>query len=75
MGTVLPFFIDAGFDPEATTVMGDAFERACKQLHDRGQPEIVREVIARRIIAAAKAGQRDPELLCNVAHRSFGLTR
>jgi hypothetical protein len=44
MGTVLPFFIDAGFDPEATTVMGDAFERACKQLHDRGQPEIVREL-------------------------------
>ena len=75
MGTVLPFFLNAGFDAEATTAMGDAFDRACKELHDRGQPEIVREVIAKRIIVAAKKGERDPERLCALALRSFGFDR
>jgi hypothetical protein len=29
-------------------------------VHDRGQPFIVREVIAKRIIHAAESGERDP---------------
>jgi hypothetical protein len=75
MGTVLPFFLNIGFDPEAITAMGDAYDRACAELHDRGQPEIVREVIARRIIKAAKEGERDPERLCDMALRAFGFGR
>jgi hypothetical protein len=39
--------------------MGEAFDAACKALHDRGQPTVVYEVIARRIIAAARKGERD----------------
>ena len=37
--------------------MGEAFDNACSQLHDRGQPAIVYEVIAKRIIDAAEAGE------------------
>ena len=33
--------------------MGEAFEAACKELHDAGKPEVVRKHIAERIIAAA----------------------
>lgn len=73
MGTVLPFFLDQGFDPEATTAMSAAFELACQGLHDRGQPEIVREVIAREIIKLAKTGERDPEQLCSHALRRLGI--
>ena len=40
--------------------MGEAFDAACEELHDRGQPFIVREVIAKRIIHAADSGERDP---------------
>jgi hypothetical protein len=40
--------------------MGEAFDAACKELHDKGQPTIVYEVIAKRIIDAAKNGERDP---------------
>jgi hypothetical protein len=34
--------------------MGQAFDAACKALHDTGQPKIVHEVMARRIIRAAR---------------------
>jgi hypothetical protein len=72
VGTVIPFFTDTGFDPEAITAMADAYERAWDVLRDRGQPDIVREVIARRIIKAAKDGERDPDRLCGYALRAFG---
>jgi hypothetical protein len=47
------------FEPEATAAMGEAFEAACKELHDGGEPE-VRKLIAKRIIAAASRGELDP---------------
>jgi hypothetical protein len=40
--------------------MSEAFEAACEVLHDAGPPEVVREIIAGRIIAAARFGERDP---------------
>jgi hypothetical protein len=48
------------FDPEAIAAMSEAFEAACEQLDDTGQPELVLEIIAGRIVAAANAGERDP---------------
>jgi hypothetical protein len=44
----LPFVRKAGaiFDDHATEVMGAAFDAACQELHDKGQPSIVYEVIA-----------------------------
>jgi hypothetical protein len=47
------------FEPEATATMGEAFEAACKELHDGGEPE-VRKLIAKRIIAAASRCELDP---------------
>jgi hypothetical protein len=61
-------FVTPGvFDPEALAAMGEAFDAACKALDDTGQPQIVREVIAQRIIAAASAGERDPARLLAAA--------
>jgi len=40
------------FDDHATKAIGDAFDAACTALHDSGQPQIVYEVIAKRIMAA-----------------------
>jgi len=54
-----PFMVPGAFEPEAIATMSEAFEAACEVLHEAGQPE-VREVIAKRIIAAATAGERDP---------------
>ena len=48
------------FGPEATAAMGEAFDAACKELRDVGQLQMVRKVVAQRIIAAARRGELDP---------------
>jgi hypothetical protein len=59
-------FIQPGaFEPEAIEAMSEAFEAALKELPDTG--EVTREVIARRIIAAATLGERDPVRLQEAA--------
>jgi hypothetical protein len=61
-------FIEPGaFGPEAIAAMGEALEAAFKELQDTGQPDVVRELIAGRIIAAAKLGERDPVRLLAAA--------
>jgi hypothetical protein len=57
MGSILPFLARGVFDDVATKLMGEAFDAARKALHDSGQPELVQEVMARRIIAAARKGE------------------
>jgi hypothetical protein len=56
---------DGVFDDHATRVMGEAFDEPRKRLHSQGQPPIVFETIAARIIAAASKGERDPVRLRN----------
>lgn len=53
----------AFFEPETVALMSDAFEAACKALHDFGQLDAAREVIARRVIVAASMGERNPDRL------------
>jgi hypothetical protein len=59
LASVLPFMPRGVFDDATTRIMGEAFDAACKELHDTGQPEIVHEVMAKRIIKAAQRGERD----------------
>jgi hypothetical protein len=59
------------FGPEALEVLGKAFDMAIAALHDSGQPDAVREVIAKRIIKAAQKGERDPAKLCAIALAAF----
>jgi hypothetical protein len=66
MGNVL-HFTSGAFDPETVKTLCDAYDKCSKALHDAGQPEIVNRVIAERIIALAKQGERDPDRLCQRA--------
>ena len=59
------------FDPELVATLMAAYDKAVASLHDNGQPQIVREIIARRIIEAAKKGERDPDRLRNAALIAF----
>jgi hypothetical protein len=72
MTKVLPYFQCAAFDPDMTHIMGEAFDRACKDLHVVGQPGIVKEVIASRIINVARDGERDPRRLYEQALNASG---
>jgi hypothetical protein len=61
-------FVEPGaFGPEAIAAMSEALEAGFKELQDTGQPDVVREVIAGRIIAAARLGERDPVRLLAAA--------
>ena len=75
MGLILPFLRKTGttFDDNVTKAMGEAFDAACKALHDSGQPQIVYEVIAQRIIDAAKNGERDVNRLRDAGLAASGV--
>lgn len=75
VSNIIPFLNGQSFGPELTKIMGDAYDLARKELHDRGQPLIVQEIIASRIIALARTGARDPVQICNEALLALGLSR
>ena len=60
------------FDPETVRLMGLAYEMTLISLRlvDRGN--IANNVVAQKIIEHAKAGQRDPEQLCESVLRQWG---
>jgi hypothetical protein len=64
---IRPYLEGQRFDAETTRLMGIAFETAIQALHNRGVIDPPREAIARAIIGSAKAGERDPERLCDLA--------
>ena len=49
------FLLPGAFEPEAVAAMSEAFEAACEVLQDAGQPEVLREIIAKRIVATKKS--------------------
>jgi hypothetical protein len=75
MASILPFVRQSGavFDDTVTALLGDAFDAACRELHDKGQPPIVHELIATRIIEAARKGERDPGKLRDAGLSALGL--
>jgi len=72
MNSIEKLFYEAAFQADVVRVMSDAYSRACKSLHDKGQPAIVNEIIAQRIIALANDGERDPERLSEGALSALG---
>jgi hypothetical protein len=58
------------FDDEAIRVMGIAFEMACVALRVDTTSEVA-EKAARRIIALAKEGERNPDRLCDDALKAL----
>ena len=72
---ITPFLDDTKFDPETKRVLGLAFEmaRVALRLADRG--DLTNEIIAKRIIELAKAGERNPDLLCEGVLKEFGERR
>jgi hypothetical protein len=53
------------FDPETIRIMGVAFEMARVILRFSERVDPVIEILAKKIIALAKEGLHDPNLLCD----------
>lgn len=62
---------DVFFDDEATLAIGAAFDLACSSLRYFARVEKVRDLVAKRIIDAAKNGERDPVRLHSQAIMGF----
>jgi hypothetical protein len=56
----------ASFGPETTSLMAAAFDEACR-LAGEAQPQLVKELMAKRIIEAAHRGERDMQKLTKFA--------
>ena len=67
--SVLRFIPMDVFDDATVRNVGGAFGLVCKELNDAGRPDVVHEVMIKRIIAAARRGERDVKRL-----RDAGLT-
>jgi len=72
---ITPYLDGISFDPETKRVMGVAFEmaRAALRLSDSSDPVVA--IVARKIIALAKDGERNPDLLCEKALTSLQLRK
>jgi hypothetical protein len=71
---ITPFLDGDGsaFDPETKRVMGVAFEMSRLALGLPDQEDgLVHQIIAKRIIELAKAGERNPDLLCEAVLKEF----
>ena len=64
---------DVSFDDETMRAMSEAFDRVCDVLGNFGAGVTVREIIARRIVEAAKIGERNPSRLCRQALNAMGI--
>jgi hypothetical protein len=72
MATILPFLQGAVFEQKDITAMSMALDDVCKTLDLRGG-SLAREVIAERIIALARNGERSPTLLRDRILQETGL--
>ena len=55
------------FEPAALEAMDQALEAACVVLRLSKREESLRQIVARKVIESAVAGERDPEVLCKMA--------
>ena len=65
--SVLRFIPIGVFDDATFRNIGRAFDLACKELSDAGQPDVVHEVMIKRIIAAARKDERNVTRLRDAA--------
>jgi hypothetical protein len=64
---ILPYLKGRSFDNNTVQIMGEAFEAAMRGLPVTGEPALVREVLAKRIIEIAEKGERDSKELARRA--------
>jgi len=70
---IQPYLDGYKFDLETIRVMGISFEMTQVALRIAHWHDLANEVVAHRIIALAKAGERDPERFCDKVPNEFGV--
>jgi hypothetical protein len=65
--SITPYLDGFDVDPETRRVLGVALEMTRVALGLEDQGDLADKIIAKRIIELAKAGERNPDLLCERA--------
>jgi hypothetical protein len=61
---ITPYLNGERFEPETKRVLGVAFEQVSIALRIGASDDDVKQAIANKVIELAKAGERDPDILC-----------
>ena len=64
---ITPFLNGEHFDPETMRVLGVALEMVCIALRTGDCDDDIKQAIATKLIALVKAGERNPDILCEEA--------
>jgi hypothetical protein len=71
MSNILKFIRpDSAFDPDTLTILGDVYDRACARLCGC-QSSPACDEMANKIFVAAMHGERDPDILWQIAVRGI----
>jgi hypothetical protein len=62
--SIAPYLNGERFEPEIKRVLGVAFEQVCIALRIGASDDDVKQAIANKVIELAKAGERNPDILC-----------
>jgi hypothetical protein len=63
MTTISELLRGAGFDHKTIELVCEAYIKARKSRCDTNHPDLMNEIIARRILSLARRGERDPDQL------------
>ena len=61
---ITPYLNGKRFEPETKRVLSVAFELVSVALRTEGSGDDVKQAIANKVIEFAKAGERNPDILC-----------
>ena len=64
---------EGAFDPDEISRLVAAYERALRLLRPKDRTDAVKELIAKKIIEVARAGEPDPAKVCAQALLDLGL--
>ena len=70
---IVPFLWQEIFGPNEIKAMSTALDEVCSKLDLTGDKQEEREVLAQRIIALARQGERDPAVLCDAVLREVAV--
>jgi hypothetical protein len=69
---VIPIFQGAAFDPETSDAAGTAYQIARDDLRLQDHIDPLAETLAKKVVEAARTGERDPERLARLAVDALG---
>ena len=71
---ITPFLAHQAFEPEAIDNMSAAFVAACDALHLKIGDDPATRFVAEKVIELAQRGIREPDMLCKMTLKEFGLS-